>query len=53
MKNVYCYDVRESETFKSTFKAEEHMREVLGRQVAHNEDMKDLTQVKPSTVKSV
>ena len=43
MKSLYCYDVRESETFKATFKAEVAMREILSRQVAENEDMKDLT----------
>ncbi len=43
MKALYCYDVRESETFKATFKAEIAMKEILGHQVANNEDMKDLT----------
>jgi len=43
MKNLYCYDVRESDTFKSTFKAEVAMNEILNKQVANNEDMRDLT----------
>lgn len=28
LKGLYCYDVRESETFASTFKAEQRMREI-------------------------
>ena len=53
LKNVYCYDVRETETFKSTFKAEVHMKEILSNQVANNEDMKDLIEVRQPTNKAV
>ncbi len=49
LKSLYCYDVRESETFKATFKAEEAMKEILQKQVANNEDMQDLTISKPSS----
>jgi hypothetical protein len=40
--------VRESETFKATFKAEVAMKEILSKQIANNEDMQDLTVAKPA-----
>ena len=49
LKAQYCYDVRESETFKATFKAEASMKEILSKQIANNEDMQDLTVARSNT----
>jgi len=47
MKALYCYDVRESETYKATFKAEKTMREILSTtHIMDNESLKATAQAK-------